>query len=146
MKKIKSILAILLVCTLVITAFPTAAFAKQATSTSWQTVEGDSFTVETTKKNATVTVSVRKTRNMLGMYPMDSISVSFTPDGGAKKLKAKTGSYILIPSNGEKSYTLKFSKPGTYDVDVDLTSGMDSFNSGGCIEWRVVKCKNATIS
>ena len=136
----KSFVSALLVCALLISV---TAFA--ASSTSWDKVDGDSFTVVTSKKNATVTVQVRKTKNELGMYPQDAIKVVFDPSGTAKTVTAKTGWYFFRQSNGIKTYTIKFKEAGTYTVDVDLASGMDSFLSGGCVEWRVKSTKNASV-
>lgn len=140
----KILSAALLICALLVAMLPTAALA--ATSTSWADADGDSFKVTTTKANATVTVQVRKVKSFLGLYPQDAITVVFDPSGSAKTVKAKTGWYAIKPSNGLKSYTLTFPKAGTYTVDVDLGSGMDRFMSnGGDVEWRVSKCKNASV-
>lgn len=139
----KSLVSALLICAMVVALIPASAFA--ASSTRWDEVDGGRFKVVTSKKNATVTVQVRKTKNNLNMYPMDAITVKFDPSGSAKTVTAKTGRYTLIPSNGLKSYTIKFKEIGTYYVDVDLASGMDRFLSGGEVEWRVSGVKNASI-
>ena len=139
----KSLVSALLICAMVVAMIPATAFA--ASSTSWDDVDGDTFKVVTTKKNATVTVQVRKTKNDLGMYPMDAIKVKFDPSGNAKSVTAKTGWYAIRPSAGLKTYTLKFKDIGTYYVDVDLASGMGRFLSGGEVEWRVKSVKNASV-
>ena len=142
-KHARVIVAFLMVCAIALTTLPVSAFA--ASSTGWDEVDDDSFVVTTTKKNATVTVQVRKIKSFTGLYPMSSIGVRFKPDTGAKAVTVRTGSYILFPSNGLKSYTLKFTSPGTYSVDVMLASGMDAFLSGGDVEWRIASTKNASI-
>lgn len=139
----KSLVSALLICMMLISMIPATAFA--AGSTGWDDVDGDRFKVTTTKKNAKITVQVRKTKNFLGMYPMDAIKVRFDPSGNAKTVIAKTGWYVVKPSAGLKTYTITFKDKGTYYVDVDLASGMDSFLSGGEVEWRVKSCKNASV-
>lgn len=138
----KLLTAALLICALLVAMLPTAALA--ATSTRWDKVDGDNFKVTTTKANATVKVEVRKTKDMFGLYPMDAIKVVFDPSGSAKTVNAWT-SFTPIPSAGKKSYTLKFPKAGTYTVDVDLGRGMGFSSCGGCVEWRVSTCKNASV-
>lgn len=139
----KLFVSALLICALLVAMIPTTALA--ASSTRWDEVDGDTFKVVTTKRNATVTIQVRKTKNDLGMYPMDAIKVKFDPSGNAKTVTAKTGWYMVRPSDGMKTYTIKFKEPGTYYVDVDLASGMDRFLSGGAVEWRVKSCKNCSV-
>lgn len=139
----KTFVTALLICAMAVNMIPASALA--ATSTRWDDVDGDTFKVTTTKKNATITVQVRKTKNFLGMYPQDAIKVKFDPSGTAKTVTAQTGRYTLLPSDGLKTYTLKFKDVGTYYVDVDLARGMDRFLSGGAVEWRVKSCKNASV-
>lgn len=145
MKKLwKPLISALLICTMV-AALSVTTFAAKNTSTSWDNVDGDTFKVVTTKKNARVTVQVQKTKNFLGMYPMDAIKVKFTPSGTAKAVTAKTGWYAVRPSAGLKTYTIVFKDIGSHYVDVDLASGMDRFLSGGEVEWRVKSCTNASL-
>ncbi len=144
MKCSKLMLTLIMAVMIVLMLLPVSAHASFS-STSWDDVDDDSFVVTTTKKNATVTVQVRKVKSFTGLYPMSSIGVRFNPDAGAKAVTVRTGSYILFPSDGLRSFRLTFDQPGTYSVDVMLASGMDAFLSGGDVEWRIVSTKNAIV-